>query len=484
MGYLYIKQKTTMENINEGLNLPKQKLITLNLAQAYQIFQDFKIDNPQYSIDVETSDDVRMTITTMFAIIDVYWNLSLPNHLSVVVHVFDDEFEDYKEIASHSIPITDLETLPELILKTIDEYDRPTLQEGLNLPKMNKNTWEKPEIGDKFVCFNFPSVEDLKPHYNFPKYKSDFHVGGEYEIKDVRVDSNGDIYSYVVVNDSGTKHGISYPGVVNWFPGLAYPTLTRNMFYVVKKDKLNEGLNLKKVEIRGDYPDGAWEKHYRNDRGDMIKYEDSNGVVYEFDKYGNTVYQLRSNGDWACYEYDENDNQLYYERSDGFWEKHLYDHVGNVIYWEDSIEGVRINNVIPEDLNEGLNLTKTKPFEVDDIVYNIEPIETMTSTIPINKFGYVFSADINKVGVAFFIYNDLSIVTLDSNKIRSVDHLKLNSKIKTTQEFSIMKNSGIEILPIGTEGVVKDIGSQSNLIIVTNDGNKLSAFPDEIEAIK
>lgn len=54
------------------------------------------------------------------------------------------------------------------------------------------------------------------------------------------------------------------------------------------------------------------------------------------DDQGNQIYYEYSNGFWYKYEYDDNCNPIYCEASDGYWAKSEYDNQGNVIYYEDS----------------------------------------------------------------------------------------------------------------------------------------------------
>jgi len=57
----------------------------------------------------------------------------------------------------------------------------------------------------------------------------------------------------------------------------------------------------------------------KNDNGNQIYVEDSNGYwsKFEYDSNGNVIYYDNSYGYWAKYEYDSNGNQIYFEDSDG-----------------------------------------------------------------------------------------------------------------------------------------------------------------------
>jgi hypothetical protein len=51
---------------------------------------------------------------------------------------------------------------------------------------------------------------------------------------------------------------------------------------------------------------------------------------------GNDIYYEDSDGYWAKWEYDGNKNEIYWEDSDGLWWKKEYDQNGNQINYEDS----------------------------------------------------------------------------------------------------------------------------------------------------
>ena len=92
---------------------------------------------------------------------------------------------------------------------------------------------------------------------------------------------------------------------------------------------LNEGrINLpKKVypdKIEGDYPDGDWNK-------------------WEYDDLGRAIYYETDDGYWEKWEYDENGNPIYNSNSKGGWIKRKFDDTGkDLIYYEDST-GVSYN---------------------------------------------------------------------------------------------------------------------------------------------
>jgi len=57
---------------------------------------------------------------------------------------------------------------------------------------------------------------------------------------------------------------------------------------------------------------------------------------YEYDKKGNIIKGVDSDGYWVRREYDEKGRIIYCEYSDGYWEKWLYDENGDRIYFENS----------------------------------------------------------------------------------------------------------------------------------------------------
>ncbi len=160
---------------------------------------------------------------------------------------------------------------------------------------------------------------------------------------------------------------------------------------------MNEGLNLAKkkttTKIKGDYPNGKWEKREYDQHGNQIRFENSQGFVeeYTFDDKGNQTYAGDNDGYWVKTQYNENNKPVYAEDSGGAWEKSEYNDQGKLIHWENDSGNFETfvydndgNEITYEDetgiirdnrnpVNEGLNLAKKTRYETerDFITYEI-----------------------------------------------------------------------------------------------------------------
>ena len=82
--------------------------------------------------------------------------------------------------------------------------------------------------------------------------------------------------------------------------------------------------------------DGDCYKREYDEKGNRVKYEDSNGYWYkrEYDEKGNEVKFEDSKGYWYKKEYDEKGNEVKFEDSKGYWDKMEYDKKGNEVKFE------------------------------------------------------------------------------------------------------------------------------------------------------
>jgi len=66
-------------------------------------------------------------------------------------------------------------------------------------------------------------------------------------------------------------------------------------------------------------PDEHWDKHTYDKKGNLLKFEKSNGYWCKrtFDKNGNVLTYESSNGYWFKRTYDKNGNLLKFEKSNG-----------------------------------------------------------------------------------------------------------------------------------------------------------------------
>jgi len=106
---------------------------------------------------------------------------------------------------------------------------------------------------------------------------------------------------------------------------------------VVEKYNKKKHFDGKGNLIKYEDSDGSWERYEYDLNGNRTKREDSYGrwVRCEYDSNNNLTKHETDNG-WEKNEYDENNNLTKHENSNGYWYKNEYDLNNNLIKYESS----------------------------------------------------------------------------------------------------------------------------------------------------